>query len=157
MAGRGGFLNHAGVLAGALTEAVDAATRQDLLAYDAALARLATVDAPRVSSVTGAVVRRLLEQRHPGGLTGDDVAQVLRAAAVRNSWLPDLDPTVLLVVVTGSLGLLDVEDQPSSLSPAAVLRHVPPLIVSLLAGTPLGPTLELALAELRRAETVEMP
>ena len=157
MARRGGLLKQAAALAGALTDAVDAAVSQDLTAYDAALARLAAVDAPRVSSVTGAVVRWLLEQRHPGGLTGDDVAQVLRAAASRSGWLPDLDPTVLLVVVTGSLGLLDVEDQPSSLSPAAVLRHAPALIASLLGGTPLAPTLEGALAELRRAETIEMP
>ena len=157
MAGRGGLLSQAPALAGALTDAVEAATASDLTAYDAALARLALLDAPRVSNVTGAVVRRLLEQHHPGGLAGDDVGQVLSAAAARAGWLPDLDATVLLVVVCGSLGLLDPEDQPAALSPAAVLRHAAVLIASLLAGASLESTLDAALAELRRAETIELP
>lgn len=157
MAGRGRLLSQAVRLAGALTEAVDAATTQDLTAYDAALARLALLDAPRVSSVTGAVVRRLLESRHPGGLTGPDVGQVLRATVTQAGWLPGLDPDVLLVVVTGSLGLLETEDQPSSLSPAAVLRHACVLVAGLLGSRPLAPVLDAALAELRRAETVELP
>lgn len=120
---------------------------------------LAAADPARVSVVTGAVVRALLERLHPGGLTGDAVGDVLRAAAVSGLWLPDLDPTVLLVVVTGSLGLLDVDDQPAALSPGAVRRHAPVLIASLLAtlGAPLGAELDAALAELRRSETVEMP
>jgi len=155
----------ADALAAALTAAVEAAQAQDLLAYDAALARLALSDVPRVSSVTGAVVRDVLEQRHPGGLTGEDVGGVLRRAAGTAAWLPDLDPEVLLVVVTGALGLLDVDDQPATLSPKAILRHAPVLLASLLNGPPsgpqpalpLGPRLTAALAELRRAETVELP
>ena len=149
-------------LSDALTAAVEAAQDSDLTEYDAALGRLARSDAPRVSSVAGAVVRALLEHRHPGGLTGEEVGDVLRRAAGSASWLPDLDPGVLLVVVTGALGLLDVDDQPAALSPVAVLRHAPVLLASLLAadGTghqPLRPWLAGAMAELHRAETVELP
>lgn len=84
---------------------------------------------------------------------------MLRDAALSALWLPDLDPTVLLVVVTGSLGLLDADDQPASLSPAAVLRHAPVLVAGLLTtlDAPLAPRLDAALAELRRSETVELP
>lgn len=156
MAGRGRVLTP---LTSALAAAVEAATAQDLPAYDDALVRLEAADRPRVDSVTGAVVRGLLEELHPGGLSGDDVGDVLRTCALSALWLPDLDPTVLLVVVTGALGLLDVDDQPAALSPRAVLRHAPVLVASLLATlqAPLAPRLDAALAELRRAETVEMP
>ena len=152
----------AGALSAALTDAVEAARARDLPAYDAALARLSLSDAPRVSSVAGSVVRALLERRHPGGLTGEDVGDVLRQAAGSAGWLPDLDPGVLLVVVTGALGLLDVDDQPAALTPAAVLRHAPVLLASLLhdpgsGPQAVGPWLATALAELRRAETVELP
>ena len=149
-------------LTDALTAAVEAAQERDLTAYDAALGRLARSDAARVSSVAGAVVRALLEHRHPGGLTGAEVGDVLRRAAGSASWLPDLDPGVLLVVVTGALGLLDVDDQPAALSPVTVLRHAPVLLASLLAGAgtgpqPWAPWLAGAMAELHRAETVELP
>ena len=152
----------ADALSGALTAAVEAAQAQDLQAYDAALARLSLSDAPRVSSVAGALVRALLERRHPGGLTGEDVGDVLRQTAGSAGWLADLDPDVLLVVVTGALGLLDVDDQPALLTPAAVLRHAPVLLASLLddpasGPQPVDPWLRTALAELRRVETIELP
>ncbi|MCW2616035.1 MAG: hypothetical protein JWN08_3029, partial [Frankiales bacterium] len=140
--------------------AVEAALAADAEQYATAASGLALVDPARLSSVTGAVVRGLLEELHPGGLTGDDVADVLRGCALSALWLPDLDPTVLLVVVTGALGLLDVDDQPAALSPVAVVRHAPVLVASLLTrlgGAPLAPRLDAALAELRRAETVELP
>ena len=155
MARRGRLLSQARGLAAALTAAVEAAAAQDLEAYEQALVPLAAADPARVSTVTGAVVRGLLEELHPGGLTGEAVGDVLRACTA--PWLPDLDPTVLVVVVTGALGLLDVDDQPAELSAAAVLRSAPVLIASLLAGAPLGSRLDTALAELRRHETVEMP
>ncbi len=150
----------------ALTAAVEAAATASVQpgpeaveAYDAALARLALINAARVSVVTCAVVRGLLEQRSPGGLTGEDAGELLRACARSGAWLPGLDPSVLLVVLSGSLGLLDVDDQPAALAPAAVQRHAPVLVAELLSslGVPLAPSLDAALAELRRAETVELP
>ena len=105
------------------------------------------------------MVRSLLERLHPDGLTGEDAGDVLGRCARSGLWLPDLDVQVLLVLVTGALGLLDVDDQPVALSPAAVVRHLPLLVASLLrdTGTTLAPALADAMAELRRAETVELP
>ena len=142
-------------LAQALTAAVDAAAtasarpgQEAVEAYDAALARLALLDATRVSIVTGAVVRALLEQRSPGGLTGDAAGELLRDCVRSGSWLPGLDPSVLLVVLSGSLGLLDVDEQPAALAPAAVQRHAPVLVAELLSSlrTRLDPSLDAALA-----------
>ena len=127
--------------------------------YDEAVARLASLDVSRVQVVAGAFVRTLLEQRHPDGLTGQDASEVLARCARSAVWMPDLDAQVLLVLITGALGLLDVDDQPAELSPAAVTRHVPLLVASLLAdtGSSLDPTLTAAMAELHRSETIEMP
>lgn len=132
-------------LAGALTAAVETGTDEDL-------ARLAQLDPTQVRTVTGAVVRDLLEQLHPDGLSGDDVAAVLRSVQVD-------DPQVLLLVLTGALGLLDADDQPATLTPEVAVRYSVALIAGLLATarSPLQPWLETALAERHRAETVEMP
>jgi len=174
VAPRGRVLSQPRQLTGALESAVDAAsvaTQQAMAAgpvapdhaaladFDAAVARLAALDLARVQGVAGAVVRSLLERLHPDGLTGEDAAEVLGRCARAGRWLPDLDVQVLLVLVTGALGLLDVDDQPVALSSAAVVRHLPLLITSLLhdTGTTLAPALAGAMAELRRAETVEMP
>lgn len=141
------------------TAAAVTAGSASIAEYDVAAARLAGLDVARLQVVAGAVVRALLERRHPDGLTGADAGDVLGSCARSALWLPDLDPQVLLVLVTGALGLLDVDDQPVALSPAAVARHLPLLVASLLHDTRslLAPTLAAALAELRRAETVEMP
>lgn len=138
---------------------MEAATAADLAAYEVATARLAAQDPARTSSVTGTVVRGLLEEGHPAGLTGDDARDLLHRCAAAGAFLPDLDPAVLLLVVTGSLGLLDADDQPTNLTGTAVLRHAPVVVSALLAdaGGALGPRLEAGLAELRRAETVELP
>jgi len=184
VAPRGRVLSEARQLTGALESAVTAASvaahqavplapaaagpvapaqvpldRAALAHYYDAVARLAALDLARVQVVAGAVVRSLLERLHPDGLTGEDAAEVLGRCARAGRWLPDLDVQVLLVLVTGALGLLDVADQPVALSPTAVVRHLPLLITSLLrdTGTTLAPALEGAMAELRRAETVEMP
>ncbi len=157
MAHRGRALRAEAILAQALTEAVEAATAGDLAAYDVATARLAAQDPARTSGVTGTAVRGLLEERHPDGLTGDDVGDLLRACAATGAFLPDLDPDVLLLVVTGSLGLLEAEDQPTALTGTAVLRHAPVVLAALLGRDALAPRLAAALAELRRAETVELP
>ena len=102
--------------------------------------------------MTGAIVRALLEHLHPDGLTGDDVAAVLRS-------VPADDPALVLLVLTGSLGLLDVDDQPPALTSAAAARSCVALISALLAAirSPLQPWLDAAVAERHRAETIELP
>ena len=71
-----------------LTEAVDTAvSADDAAAYDAVTARLATQ--PAGGRVLGDVLRSLLVDTHPDGLTSDDITLLIgrcyRAAA---AWLP---------------------------------------------------------------------
>jgi hypothetical protein len=63
---------------------------------------------------------------------------------------------VLLVVLTGALGLSDPDEQPV-LPPAAVARNAVLLLAHLLGQRPAARYLDAAFAELQRAETVEMP
>lgn len=107
----------------------------------------------------GAVIGSLLESLHPAGLTGPDVGVVLsRCVRATAPWI-EVDPAALVVVLTGSLGVLDAEDQPADLDVEQVARHAPLLIADLLraSGQTLEPVLVAALAEVKRAETVEMP
>ena len=82
----------------AVTQAVETATSGgDVATYDRAVAHLATE--PSGGRVLGDVLRSLLEDTHPDGLTSDDITQVVgrcyRAAA---TWLPPerVDVTTLL-------------------------------------------------------------
>ncbi|MCO1596810.1 hypothetical protein M8C17_16770 [Micromonospora sp. RHAY321] len=140
-------------IAGAATEAVEAAKAQDSEAYEVAVARLAAAE--RSGLVLGAVVRLLLEETHPDGLDGDDVRQVLeqcvRAAA---PWRPDVDPHVVLVLLAGALGVYDPGDDDSPPDSVALARHAPLLVADLLALTPrpFDAYLSAAFAEIERTE-----
>jgi hypothetical protein len=141
----------------AATDGVAAARAADAAAFGEAVGRLGAADPQRVALVLGGVVRSLLEERHPDGMDGEDVRGVLercvRAAAV---WDSGVDPQVLLVVLTGALGLSDPDEQPAY-PPGVVARDALLLTVDLLGPRPVGPYLAAAFAELARAETVEMP
>lgn len=149
----------------AFTEAVDAARAADGRALDEAVDRLAAQDPERVRLVLGWVVRSLLESRHPDGLDGEDLRAVLeRCVRSGAGWESDVDPEVLVVVLTGALGLFDPDEQPRPPGPPQVARQAALLTADLLtaglppgAGRPLAPYLEASFAELARAETVEMP
>ena len=141
----------------AVTDAVAAARTADADAFAEAATRLAAADPQRVSLVLGAVVRPLLEDLHPDGLDGEDLRAVLeRCARAAGAWDSGVDPAVLLVVLVGALGLSDPDEQPR-LPPAEVSRNAVLLVADLLGPRPLGPYLTASLAELARAETVEMP
>jgi hypothetical protein len=138
---------------------VEAARRSDAAAFEEGAQHLGSLDAERVRVLLGDVVRRLLEAQHLDGLTGDDIASVLeRCVGSAAPWFPAVDPGVLVVVLTGALGVLDVEDDPQPVTPLDVARHGCLLVAELLgpAGD-LAPLLEAALAEVARAETQEMP
>lgn len=143
-------------ISAAVTEGVAAARAQDTAAFEEATGRLAALDPAPVAEVLGGVVRSLLEQAHPSGLAGDDVRAVLTGCTRSASWASDVDPAVLVVVLGGALGL-SADDQPP-VAAASVGRHAVLLCAHLL-----GPTgrvsahLDTALAELARAQTVEMP
>ncbi|MEU4478091.1 hypothetical protein AB0F68_08540 [Micromonospora sp. NPDC023966] len=140
-------------IAQAATEAVGAAQGRDAGAYEPAVERLAAAD--RAGLVLGGVVRLLLEESHPDGLAGDDVRQVLeRCVRSTATWLPDVDPHVLLVLLASALGVYDPGDDDAPPDPGAIARHAPLLVADLLAATgrPLADYLSAAFAEVARTE-----
>ncbi|MEV7330633.1 hypothetical protein [Micromonospora sp. NPDC093244] len=141
-------------IAGAASDAVQAAKIQDNEAYEVATGRLATAE--RSGLVLGSVVRLLLEATHPDGLDGDDVRQVLqRCVRAAARWRPDVDPHVVLVLLAGALGVYDPGEDDSPPDPAALAQHGPLLVADLLAvtGRPLDGYLSAAFAEIERTET----
>lgn len=145
------------VIAESVTAAVGAAKAADGEAFADAVGRLSTVDPQRVTVVLGWMTRSLLEELHPDGLDGEDLRAVLTGCATgAGAWKSEVDPSVLLVVLTGALGLSDPDEQPA-LPPAAVARNALLLLEYLLGERPPGRYLDAAFAELERAETIEMP
>jgi hypothetical protein len=144
-------------LAEGLGAAVAAARRAEAEPFREAVAALSTADPATVAVLLGWVVRSLLEERHPDGLDGEDLRAVLTGSATAGGgWESGVDAEVLLIVLTGALGLSDPDDQPR-VPPAAVAANASLLVAYLLGPRPLAPYLDGALAELRRAETIEMP
>ena len=156
------LIGSAGALSRAALDAVraaDAAGRgTDLEGFERSVAHLATQDGERVRLLLGAVVRALLEELHPDGLSGDDVADELGGCVRAATWCPELDPSVLLVLLAGALGV-GPDDEAAPVPPQVLARHAPVLIAFLLARRvkAFGPYLDSAFAEVHRAETVEMP
>ncbi len=144
-------------ISAAVTDAVTAARAADADGFADAVGRLSTVDPQRVAVLLGWVVRSLLEELHPDGMDGEDLRAVLTGSATAaGTWQSEVDPSVLLVVLTGALGLSDPDEQPV-LPPAAVARNATLLLTHLLGERPLARYLDGAFAELERAETIEMP
>ena len=141
--------------------AAEAAGRgADLDGFERSVTHLAAQDGERVRLLLGAVVRALLEELHADGLSGDDVADELGGCVRGAAWCRELDPSVLLVLLAGALGVGGVaDDEATPVPPEALARHAPVLIAFLLArrGQAFGPYLDSAFAEVHRAETVEMP
>lgn len=145
------------IIAESVTAGVGAAQAGDGENFAEAVARLSTVDAQRVTLVLGWVIRSLLEELHQDGMDGEDLRTVLTdCATAAGAWESEVDPSVLLVVLTGALGLSDPDEQPV-LPPAAVARNATLLLAHLLGNRPLRRYLDAAFAELERAETIEMP
>lgn len=168
----------------AIGESVDAARAEDADRFAEAATRLAAQDPQRLVLVQAGVIRALLEELHPEGLSSADAQDLLRRCLTwAASWCPQADPRVLVAVLTGALGLDDGtagpatsgasrdsgdsgdsgEDGPAgpvgTAGPAVLSEGAALLIADLLAaaGAPLAGYLDAALAELERAETIEMP
>jgi hypothetical protein len=141
------------------TETVTAARKRDLPAFEKAAGQLAALDPEQVGLVLGAVVRSLLEDRNPDGLTGDDIRNVLdHSARSALEWCPRVDPDVLLMLLAGALGVHPDQDESPPPAGAAVAWHAPLLVADLLGhGRPLAAYLHDAFAEIARAETLEAP
>ncbi|HEV2888381.1 MAG TPA: hypothetical protein VGX49_15825 [Jatrophihabitans sp.] len=148
----------------AISESVEAASSQDADRFAESADRLAVQDPQRLTVVQAWVIRSLLERLHPDGLSGDDAQDVLRRCLLSTAaWYPQADPGVLVRVLTGALGLSNPESAPDPapgpIGPAALSLGAALLIADLLsaAGDPLAGYLDGALAELERAETIELP
>ncbi|WP_246017156.1 hypothetical protein [Micromonospora pisi] len=141
-------------------EAVAAAAAGDAAAYERAATELAARNPEQVGLVLGGVVRMLLEEGHPDGLDSDDLQVVLkRCAGDALGWFPELDPTVLVLLLTAALGVHPSEEEAPPVEPAAMARHAPLLVADLLAvtGRPLADYLDAALAEIFIVQTMELP
>jgi hypothetical protein len=147
-----------------ITEAVEAASSRDADRFTLAADRLAVQDPHRLTLVQAWVLRSLLEQSYPDGLSSEDAHEVLRRCLLSAAaWYPQVDPGTLVPVLTGALGVSDPEPDPgeahTAAGPAALSLGAALLIADLLsvAGDPLAGYLDGALAELERAETIELP
>jgi len=144
----------------AITEAAEAASSQDAGRFALAADRLAVQDPHRLGLVQGWVLRSLLEELHPDGLSSADAQDVLRRCLMSAAqWHAEADPGVLVQVLTGALGLSDPDAETAPAGPAAISAGATLLIADLLsvAGGSLTGYLDAALAELERAETIELP
>lgn len=171
-------------LVAASGDAVLAAAARDPDALADAGARLGACDPELVRVVLGHVMASALSAAHPGGLDGDDVAEVLTTTVEGAApWWP-VDPEVALAVLLGAVGAH--ADEQAALDPRAVAEHAALIAAQVLgrrgpagAGAadpppsaqpgqpaPIDPAdlqraldahLSAAVAELERAQTVEMP
>jgi hypothetical protein len=147
-------------IATATAEALTAVQSGDPIAFQQASSRLAALDHEQVGLVLGAVVRSLLEDLHPGGLSGDDIEDVLaRCMSASGACFPTVDPNVLLVLLAGSLGIHPDSEEARPVSAMEMSTHAPLLIATLVgpSGRSFTAHLDAAFAEIARSETVEMP
>jgi hypothetical protein len=145
-------------IAGKIEAAVAAAQTQDAVAFEQAGSDLAGLDPQQVGLVVGGIVRVLLEEQHPDGLSGDDIRGVLeRCVRAAAQWWPPVDANVIVVLLTGALGVHQFDDDAAPLSAAAMARHGALLTADLLAGRPAAPYLQAVFADIARSETIEQP
>lgn len=145
-------------IAQSVTAAVTRVQERDKEAFEESAAVLAGTD--QAGLVQGAIVRLLLEELHPDGLDGDDIQLVLeRCTRTSLTWLDDVDPHVLLVLLASALGVYDPDADETPPSHAALSRHAPLLVADLLTArkAPIDRYLTTAFADIARAETMEAP
>jgi hypothetical protein len=148
------------LLADCSTSAVAAAVSADRDAFLRATERMAALDAEQVGLVLGSVLRSLLEDLHPDGLSSDDAQDVIvRCARGAAGWFPEVDVNALVLVLSGALGLHPQEDEPVPVSPLDVARHAPLMVADLLTagGRTFPPYLHTALAGIAVAEANDLP
>jgi hypothetical protein len=138
----------------AITDAVTAAG--DAVVFEAATARLVSLDREQVRLLLGTVVRLLLEESHPGGVDGDALRDVLsRVVSASAEWF-DAEPSVVAYVLLGAVGATDPDtDRPPPAT--TLLAHAAAVTAELLRTSPRPLPLVLtdAFADLYRAETLD--
>lgn len=147
-------------LADTIQAVVLAAQRQDRDAFDEAVTATEALDPEQVALVLGSVVQLLLEETHPDGFGADDLQTLLEGVARRaGTWTADPDLELLAFVLAGALGVQDPDEAPEGITPRSVTVHASLLVTELLMITRrrLADYLVLALAEIARDQTVELP
>lgn len=147
-------------LVGAVLSVLAAARAADADGFTAAVAELGKFERFTVELVLGSTLRSLLEEQHPDGLAGDDARDLLqRTVRSASSWCEDVDVDVMILVLTGSLGVHEVDEAQRQVAAADFARAA-----SLLAGELLSASEQsadgyvyAAVGEIARAETMEMP
>jgi len=140
----------------AVLSAVDAARAGNADDFAEAVSDVNALDQSRLTLVLAGIIRSVLEILHPDGLDGDDVQDALTDTAKQNSWYPGLQPEAVGEVLLGALGVLAPED----VKTASAFNAHAALVISTLSSkqpVPLSRLVERELAEIRRAETMEMP
>ncbi|MEV1133916.1 hypothetical protein [Rhodococcus coprophilus] len=147
-------------IASATDAALTAASAGASDLFGDALDDLAGLPYETVTAVHAGMMRELFEELHPDGLTGEDVQAVL-TRAVRDGvrWLPSIQPDAVVAVVTGALGVQDVEATDPRIAPEQYLTAGLLVLTDLLAARKVapGPCLRRAIGEIERSETMEMP
>ena len=139
-------------IAAAADAAVTAAQQHDGAALDEAVTGLAALDGAQSGLILGTAVRLLLEERHPDGLTGDDVRAVLTSCVTGAAgWQPGADPHVVLFLLAGALGVQEDDGTPPP-PPGELARHAALLLADQLGDRPVRPHLDRALREIERAQ-----
>lgn len=143
-------------IADASVDALAAVVAQDPIAFDEAVELLDRSDAAKAGNVHAEMVRSLLEEVYSDGLTGENVQEVLGRTVRGAEWLPSLDIAGFVEVLTGALGVTDVDEQSRSRPrPAHALLVVADLLAIRRSRAEMY--VRRALAEIHRAQTVEMP
>ena len=143
-------------IADATVDALAAVVAQDPIAFDEAVELLDRSDAAKAGNVHAEMVRSLLEEVYSDGLTGDNVQEVLGRTVRGAEWLPSVDIAGFVEVLTGALGVTDVDEQSRSRPrPAHALLVVADLLA--VRRSRAETYVRRALAEIHRAQTVEMP
>jgi hypothetical protein len=143
-------------IADATVDALAAVVAQDPIAFDEAVELLDRSDAAKAGNVHAEMVRSLLEEVYSDGLTGENVQEVLGRTVRGAEWLPSVDIAGFVEVLTGALGVTDVDEQSRSRPrPAHALLVVADLLA--VRRSCAETYVRRALAEIHRAQTVEMP
>lgn len=143
-------------IADATVDALAAVVAQDPIAFDEAVELLDRSDAAKAGNVHAEMVRSLLEEVYSDGLTGENVQEVLGRTVRGADWLPSVDIAGFVEVLTGALGVTDVDEQSRSRPrPAHALLVVADLLA--IRRSRAETYVRRALAEIHRAQTVEMP
>ncbi len=143
-------------IAAATDDAVNAARAKSKGSFADAVERLAGEDQGKVGLIHAEIVRSLLEELHPDGLSGEDVQNVLaRTVRSASEWNPELDVPGFVEVLTGALGVADTEEKRPRPRPEHAVLILADLLVRRKSSAEIY--IRRAVSEVRRAQTMEMP